>query len=129
MLMCPFQPAPAAQPVTAPPPPPVVVAAPPAVAYPPPPSLPPRQRPNYALVGTALGALAGGIIGHQEGEALAGAVIGGVAGLAVGGIAENETRRAQQRRLAAPAPAWVTPANYGPQVPDAPLAPLAPTIP
>ena len=58
-------------------------------------------RPNYAVGGTLLGALTGGIIGnsihHQGWE---GAAIGAGAGLLLGGIAENTARR-QERQAAA----------------------------
>ena len=58
-------------------------------------------RPNYAVSGTLLGALTGGIIGnsihHQGWE---GAAIGAGAGLLLGGIAEDAARR-QERQAAA----------------------------
>ncbi|MBI3853444.1 MAG: hypothetical protein HY298_24620 [Verrucomicrobia bacterium] len=58
-------------------------------------------RPNYAVGGTLLGALTGGLIGnsfhHQGWE---GAAIGAGAGLLLGGIAEDAARR-QERRVAA----------------------------
>jgi uncharacterized protein YcfJ len=86
---------------------------------------PPVQRPNYAVAGAAVGAVAGGVIGHQSKETLAGALIGGAAGAVIGGVAEHEVRLREQRQ--APV-VWVSPINNAPTVPNAPMAPAAPAI-
>lgn len=97
------------------------------------------RRPNYAVTGTLLGALTGGLIGdsihHQGWE---GAGIGAAAGLVLGGLAEYSARRSEQRAAAAAPPvSYATPSApvsapaipNAPTVPNAPTAPPAPTIP
>lgn len=60
-------------------------------------------RPNYAITGVALGGLAGGIIGHNNGRRTAeGIAIGVGAGLVLGGLAEHDARRQVQYIEAAP---------------------------
>jgi len=60
---------------------------------------------NDALLGGALGAGAGAIIGHQSGHATQGALIGGAAGGAGGYILGNEAdKKQQQGTITAPAP-------------------------
>lgn len=57
-----------------------------------------ERRPNYAVTGAALGGLAGGIIGHNNGRKTAeGIGIGAVSGLVLGGLAENAARRSERR--------------------------------
>jgi uncharacterized protein YcfJ len=51
---------------------------------------------NDALIGSAVGAGAGAIIGHQSGHATKGALIGGGAGAAGGYIVGNEQDKKQQ---------------------------------
>jgi uncharacterized protein YcfJ len=51
---------------------------------------------NDALIGSAVGAGAGAIIGHQSGHATQGALIGGGAGAAGGYIIGNEQDKKQQ---------------------------------
>jgi hypothetical protein len=82
-------------------------------------------RPNYAVGGTLLGALTGGIIGnsihHQGWE---GAAIGAGAGLLLGGIAEDAARRQEYRaatRVAQPYPvAQPQPQMQAPAQPSSP---------
>ncbi len=67
------------------------------------------NRPNYAITGTAVGALAGGIIGHNQGRhTMEGAGIGAATGLVLGGIAEQISRDRENRHYfaeeAAPRP-------------------------
>jgi len=82
-------------------------------------------RPNYAVGGTLLGALAGGIIGnsvhHQGWE---GAGIGAAAGLFLGSLAESNARAREQSAYAAPQLSY-SQANY---IPDAPVVNNAPTV-
>jgi hypothetical protein len=89
-------------------------------------------RPNYAVSGTLLGALTGGIMGnsihHQGWE---GAGIGAAAGLLLGGVAEHSARARERAAYSAP-PVPPAPQNQvanAPTVPDAPVAPAAPTFP
>jgi uncharacterized protein YcfJ len=49
-----------------------------------------------AGTGAALGAIAGGIIGHQSGKGLEGAAIGGVVGGGTGYMIGNEKDKKQQ---------------------------------
>jgi uncharacterized protein YcfJ len=73
-------------------------------------------RPNYALSGAALGGIAGGIIGHnQGGRTMEGVGIGAGAGLLLGGLAEQHARRHEriyyiQPVVTYPAPVVVAPA-------------------
>ena len=56
---------------------------------------------NGALIGGGVGALAGGIIGHQSGHTGAGALIGGAVGAGSGaliGHASDENKLAKQRQ-------------------------------
>lgn len=50
-----------------------------------------------ALVGTSLGALAGGVIGHQSGNAGAGAVLGGAAGMLAGTLVGDAEDAREER--------------------------------
>lgn len=50
-----------------------------------------------ALLGTTIGALAGGVIGHQSGNAGAGAVLGGAAGM-IGGSLVGDAEDAREER-------------------------------
>ena len=88
-----------------------------------------ETRPNYAIGGTLLGALTGGLIGnsvhHQGWE---GAGIGAAAGLVLGSLAEHDARAAERTYYVAPPATYVRPA----QIPDAPTvnnAPAAPAAP
>lgn len=87
------------------------------------------RRPNYAVGGTLLGALAGGLIGnsihHQGWE---GAGIGAAAGLVLGTLAEHRARVQEQRAYDA---ALVTNSqqSYVPDAATAPVAPVAPPAP
>jgi outer membrane lipoprotein SlyB len=57
-----------------------------------------QTRPNYAVTGAALGGLAGGIIGHNNGRKTAeGIGIGAASGLILGGLAEGAARRSERR--------------------------------
>lgn len=61
-------------------------------------SAPVSSRPNYAITGAALGGLAGGIIGHNNGrQTMEGVGIGAASGLLLGGIAEAAARRQESR--------------------------------
>jgi hypothetical protein len=91
-------------------------------------------RPNYAVGGTLLGALAGGIIGnsvhHQGWE---GAGIGAAAGLVLGSVAEHNARARENAVYSAPvvysqssAIANSPTVNDAPTVPAAAQAPSAP---
>jgi YMGG-like Gly-zipper len=88
-------------------------------------------RPNYAVSGTLLGALAGGLIGnsihHQGWE---GAGIGAAAGLLLGSVAEHNAR-AYERAYDPPAVSYAPPRdiNSTRTVNDAPAVPSAPRIP
>ena len=81
------------------------------------------NRPNYALGGTLLGALTGGLIGnsihHQGWE---GAGIGAAAGLLLGGLAEHNARARERTYYSAPV---VDPSSY---VAAAPVANNAPAV-
>ncbi|MFT6620908.1 MAG: outer membrane lipoprotein SlyB [Limisphaerales bacterium] len=56
-----------------------------------------QTRPNYAVTGAALGGLAGGIIGHNNGRKTAeGIGIGAASGLILGGLAEGAARRSER---------------------------------
>jgi hypothetical protein len=84
------------------------------------------SRPNYAVGGTLLGALAGGLIGdsihHQGWE---GAGIGAAAGLVLGSLAERNARAYDRNAYSAPTVSYAQP-NY---VPNAPVVNTAPTVP
>ena len=56
-----------------------------------------NQTENGALLGSALGAGAGAIIGHQSGNRDKGALIGGLTGAAAGGLIGNARQTAQER--------------------------------
>jgi uncharacterized protein YcfJ len=63
-----------------------------------PPAYRTTHRPNYAVTGTVIGGLAGGIIGHNQGRrTMEGAGIGAATGLVLGGIAEHVSRRRESR--------------------------------
>ena len=83
------------------------------------------SRPNYAVNGTLLGALAGGLIGnsvhHQGWE---GAGIGAAAGLLLGGVAEHNARVRERAYYSTPAVSSV-PSNY---IPDPPTVNNAPPV-
>jgi len=87
-------------------------------------------RPNYAVTGTLLGALTGGLIGdsvhHQGWE---GAGIGAAAGLLLGGLAEHGARTQERAAYSAPRVSYVQPNTIpdAPRVNDAPVAPAAPS--
>lgn len=54
---------------------------------------------NGALIGTGIGALAGGIIGHQSGNTAGGALIGGAVGAGTGaliGHASDEHKKSER---------------------------------
>ena len=51
-----------------------------------------------AVTGGLIGAAAGGIIGHQSGNALEGAAIGGAAGAGAGALYGNSQDAEQRRR-------------------------------
>jgi uncharacterized protein YcfJ len=84
---------------------------------------PPAYRPNYAVTGVALGGVAGGIIGHNNGRKTAeGIAIGAGAGLLLGGLAEYDVRRRDQARsagqtyyVASPAATQTAPAPAAPE--------------
>jgi hypothetical protein len=89
-------------------------------------------RPNYAVGGTLLGALAGGLIGnsvhHQGWE---GAGIGALSGLFLGSIAEHNARvrEGAYSYPAAPPVSYSQPSYSQPNyVPDAPTVNNAPTV-
>lgn len=86
------------------------------------------SRPNYAVSGTLLGALTGGLVGdsihHQGWE---GAGIGAAAGLLLGSLAEHNARVNEQAYYAPPTGVYVrpnsvtpAPANPAPAVTDPP---------
>jgi uncharacterized protein YcfJ len=83
---------------------------------------PPRR--NYAIGGTLLGALTGGLIGNSiDHQGWEGAAIGAGAGLLLGGVAEQTARRRQQDYYYAGPPVLVVrPKTLAP-------APSAPTVP
>ena len=90
------------------------------------------SRPNYAVGGTLLGALAGGLIGdsihHQGWE---GAGIGAAAGLLLGGLAEHSARVQERNYYSAPAVSYASPNVYvgnGPTTSDPPAASAAPQV-
>jgi len=84
------------------------------------------DRPNYAVGGTLLGALAGGIIGHNVNrQGWEGAGIGAAAGLVLGGIAESNAR-ARERAVYSTPPAVYSQSS---SIPDAPTVNDAPTVP
>lgn len=90
------------------------------------------RRPNYAVTGTLLGALAGGLIGHGiHHQGWEGAGIGAAAGLVLGGLAESSARQREQAHAPAPAVTWVQPAQVtsAPTAASAPVAPAAPAAP
>ncbi len=91
------------------------------------------QRPNYAVSGTLLGALTGGIIGnsihHQGWE---GAGIGAAAGLLLGGLAEHQARARERAVYATPTSNYYvqpSPTASAAPIADAPTVPAAPTVP
>ncbi len=83
------------------------------------------SRPNYAVGGTLLGALTGGLIGnsihHQGWE---GAGIGAAAGLVLGSIAEHSAR-VQERNYYSTASAYAQPSRT---IADAPTVNPAPAV-
>src|SRR5262245_3451753 len=108
-------------------------------------------RPNYAVNGTLVGAMAGGLIGSANHYGWQGAAIGAASGLVVGRVAEaaaknSERTHASSTSTMAPPAGKVTPprqaitapqppnvvstANHRPvhQIPDAPRVPDAPTF-
>jgi len=114
---------------------------PPAYVYAPAP-----ERPNYAVGGTLVGALAGGLIGASQNSGWEGAGIGAASGLVLGSVAEALARN-HERKLSNPTSAVAraysppvvlvqVPAGQRPpaspltvhQVPDAPRVPDAPTF-
>ena len=130
------------------------VAAPAYIAAPAYPPAPPR--PNYAVSGTLVGALAGGLIGSSSHHGWEGAGIGAASGLVLGSVAEAAAQNQEQKwALAQPAPApppavvqaypppqaptpapapaqSISPplasASWGHQIPDAPRVPDAPAF-
>jgi hypothetical protein len=113
-------------------------------------------RPNYAVGGTLLGALTGGLIGASQHHGWEGAGIGAAAGLVLGSVAEIAAEKHEEKMVyatvppplppppvpvmvmqpavvvaaPAPAPTPVYPQVYiSPnQIPDAPRVPDAPTF-
>lgn len=88
------------------------------------------SRPNYAVTGTLLGALTGGLIGdsihHQGWE---GAGIGAAAGLVLGSLAEHGARTHERASYVAPGVSYAQPAiQDAPTVNNAPVAPAAPQV-
>jgi hypothetical protein len=82
-------------------------------------------RPNYAVRGTLLGALAGGIIGHNvHRQGWEGAGIGAAAGLVLGGLAESRARARESSYYSTP-PVSYSSTGY---VPEAPVVNDAPTV-
>lgn len=93
-------------------------------------------RPNYAVSGTLLGALAGGLIGnsvhHQGWE---GAGIGAAAGLVLGGIAEQDVRTREQAAYNVPVASYAATASVpssrtvteAPTISNVPIPPAAPS--
>jgi uncharacterized protein YcfJ len=55
---------------------------------------------NGAALGTGLGALAGGIIGHQSGHTAGGAIVGAAAGALAGGLVGNAADAREERDAA-----------------------------
>ena len=101
----------------------------------------PAARPNYAVSGTLLGALAGGLVGSAEHRGWEGADIGAASGLVLGSVTEaaaehREQKTAQAQRAPPPSRAVGRPvqpaavAVWAParQIPDAPRVPDAPTF-
>jgi outer membrane lipoprotein SlyB len=83
-----------------------VVPAPPVVYYAPPPA-----RPNYAVTGTIVGGIAGGVIGHNHHRQTAeGVAIGAGAGLVLGALAEEAARRDERLRYSQGVPVVAYPA-------------------
>lgn len=117
---------------------------------------PAPPRPNYAVGGTLLGALAGGLIGVGTDHGWEGAGIGAASGLVLGSVAEAAAQKNERNWAAAQAtppsvqaPAIVAPPTRAPappaqpmrqvywpapppapahQIPDAPRVPDAPTF-
>lgn len=117
---------------------------------------PAPPRPNYAVGGTLLGALAGGLIGVGTDHGWEGAGIGAASGLVLGSVAEVAAQKRERDWAAAqatpssapviatvappaqapPPPARPAPQVYQPatppapvhQIPDAPRVPDAPTF-
>lgn len=80
---------------------------------------------SYAANGALLGGIAGAIIGHQDGHAGRGALIGTGAGLLLGAIADSTQRRSEAvppyqapPRVYAPAPVSVVPPGPAPAEAD-----------
>jgi hypothetical protein len=95
------------------------------------------SRPNYAVTGTLLGALTGGLIGnsihHQGWE---GAGIGAAAGMLLGGLAEHDARTYERSSYQAGPPTYysapartsqIPAVNDAPSVADAPRVSVSPT--
>lgn len=110
---------------------------------------PAPPRPNYAVGGTLLGAMAGGLIGAGNHQGWEGAAIGAASGLVLGTVAEATAQKrerdwasAQTAGAAAPPaqpaapPTQAAPQAYQPvppptpayQIPDAPRVPDAPSF-
>ena len=93
------------------------------------------NRPNYAVGGTLLGALTGGIIGHGvDRQGWEGAGIGAAAGLVLGTIAERKARAQERAYYAAPSVSYSQPAvtaasPAAASIPDAPIVNDAPQVP
>lgn len=101
-------------------------------------------RPNYAVNGTLVGALAGGLIGAADHKGWQGAGIGAASGLVVGSLAETAAQKREREWMSAPPPPPVPPSSPPPslprtapavvqpapihQIPDAPRVPDAPTF-
>lgn len=83
----------------------------------------PLSRPNYVVGATAVGALAGGLIGAANNQGWEGAGIGAASGLVVGSIAEVATRNAERKRAQA-AYAISPPASQPASVVQAPPVPV-----
>jgi hypothetical protein len=86
-------------------------------------------RPNYAVGGTLLGALTGGLIGnsihHQGWE---GAGIGAAAGLLLGSLAEQGARTYERNSYVTPSVSYARP-NYAANVPTVNSARTVPSAP